>query len=315
MNPTSMSNEGGHVMPSQPSTASIGRRIARWLGVTGTLSLATGLALAAVPAAHASASEPSAASGQAWVRFAHLASGAKAVKVSIDGKVVTSAAAFESVTAYQVEPAGKVSISIKGGGLSLNKSIQVSAGSATTVAAMTMKGHIGIQTFGDNLSAAPNGDAKVRVLDADVSTSALSAKFAAVEKASSKPSTAAIHLAGVVPKIPYGTASAYLNVPAGHYNVTVGNQKGKTILEGKDWPVSAGTVATLVIVRSSAQPTLVVFDDAAAASSAPTGGMQTGFGGTSLPSSHGDLGLDALGAAGLVIGIAFTRRRLAGLRH
>jgi hypothetical protein len=302
-------------MPSQPSTASIGRRIARWLGVTGTLTLATGLALAAVPVASASASEPAATSGQAWVRFAHLAYGAKPVKVTIDGKVVSSAAAFESVTAYQVEPAGKVAISVTGNGLHLKKDIQIASGSATTVAALTMKGRVGIQTFSDDLASAPSGDAKVRVLDADSTTTALSARFAAVTKASSKPTTAAIHLAGVVPKIPYGTASSYLDVAAGRYNVTVGNQKGRTILEGKDWPVSAGTVATLVVVRSSTAPTLVVFDDAAAATSAPSGGMQTGFGGTSLPSSHGDLGLDALGAAGLVIGIAFTRRRLAGVRH
>jgi hypothetical protein len=249
-------------------------------------------------------------SGQAWVRFAHLAYGTNPVKVTIDGNVVSAAAKFESVTSYEVEPAGQVTVSVTGGGVNLSKDIQVGAGSATTVAALTMKGHVAIRTFDDNLKAAPNGDAKVRVLDADSNAAALSARFAAVPRAASGATTSAVRFAGVVPKIPYGTASGYLDVPAGHYDVTVGNDSGKTILEGKDWPVSAGTVATLVVVRTSAQPTLVVFDDAAGSASAPSGGMQTGFGGTSLPSSHGNLGLDALGAAGLVIGITFTRRRL-----
>jgi Domain of unknown function (DUF4397) len=307
--------EGGNVVPSPTSHQSLGRRIARWLGVTGAITLASVVALATA----ASASPPTAASGQVWVRFAHLAYGTQGVRVEINGTVVSKAAKFESVTPYQVEPAGTVTVAIKTSGKDATtavKRVKLSAGSAATVAALAMSGHLRLRVFADNLAAAPTGDAKVRVLDADSKTTALSARFAAVEATTTKASTTALRLAGVVPRIPYGTASAYLVVPAGHYNVSVGNGDGRKVLEGKDWPVSAGTVATLVVVRTSSAPTLVVFDDAAASASAPSGGMQTGFGGTSLPSSHGDLSLDGMVVAGLITCVAFTRRRLvAGARH
>jgi sortase (surface protein transpeptidase) len=295
---------------------SAGRRT-RWLGVAGAITLVGALSLFVPLAGRASASPTAPSAGHSWVRFGHFASGQGPVEVRIDGVVVTSSAKFETVTPYQSVPAGAVTVivtSLATPSVHLTDEVNVAAGDAITVAALRQDKALMLRTFDDNLSAAPAGDAKVRIVDADYAVHFMSAKFATVVSKVHKPAVAAGTFK-VLNGVAYASASSYLAVAAGHYNVTIANKFGKTVLVGRDWPVAAGTVASLVVVRSSAGPTLEVLDDAAGSAAAPSGGMQTGFGGTSLPSSHGDIALPALVGlvALLLIGDTWRRRREAHL--
>jgi hypothetical protein len=284
---------------------------ARWFGTAGVVSLLGAVSLLVPMAGRASAAQPTAASGACWVRFGHFASGHGPIKVSIDGRLVSADAKFETVTPYQAVTAGPVTIKIVDIGkpsFTLTDRVKVAAGDAVTVGALRSGKGIMFKTFDDNLSAAPTGDAKVRALDADVSVHSLSVTFVPVAHKTSSPAVTA-RTSTVLHRISYASASPYIDVAAGHYNVTIRNRAGKTVLEGRDWPVATGTVASLIVVRSAGVPTLEVLDDAAGATSAPVGGMQTGFGGMSLPSSHGDMGFDALMAlAGLLLVGAMWRR-------
>jgi hypothetical protein len=284
---------------------------ARWFSTVGVLSLVGAVSLLVPMAGRASAAQPTAASGNCWVRFGHFASGHGPVRVSIDGRVVSANAKFQTVTPYQAVTAGPVTVKIVDTGKSaftFTDHLKVTPGDAVTVGALRQGKKIMFKTFVDNLSAAPTGDAKVRALDADVSVHSLSVTFVAVTHKTSKPAETA-RTSKVVNGVSYASASPYIDVAAGHYNVTIRNHAGKTILVGKDWPVATGTVASLVVVRSNGTPTLEVLDDATGAAKAPTGGMQTGFGGMSLPPSHGDMGFDAVMAlAGLLLVGALWRR-------
>jgi hypothetical protein len=77
----------------------------------------------------------------------------------------------------------------------------------------------------------------------------------------------------------YGQASSYAAVPAGSYDVAI-SQGSDAVVLGKGWPVAANTVTSLVVIQGSSGPTLEVLDDAVGATSMPSGGMQTGLGGT-----------------------------------
>ncbi len=78
----------------------------------------------------------------------------------------------------------------------------------------------------------------------------------------------------------YGQATPYTAVPAGTYQLKIGPAAGAPIVTGQNWPVSAGTVSSIVVLAASSGPTIEVLSDAVGATSMPTGAMQTGFGGT-----------------------------------
>jgi hypothetical protein len=54
---------------------------------------------------------------------------------------------------------------------------------------------------------------------------------------------------------------------------------GKTVITGKNWPVAAGTVASIVVLHTVHAATLEVLSDAAGVTASPAGAPQTGFGG------------------------------------
>jgi hypothetical protein len=75
-------------------------------------------------------------------------------------------------------------------------------------------------------------------------------------------------------------ATQYATVPAGSYDVEVlSATTGAVLLTGENWPVMAGTVATIVVLAGPAGPTLEVLRDAAGAVTMPQGGLATGEGG------------------------------------
>jgi hypothetical protein len=273
-----------------------------WVGLAATaltVSFAWGLP---APAALASPST-------GYLRVGHFVPGAAAAGVSLDGQTLVPALTFQQVTPYVSVPAGQHILAVTVPGADGGPAQKVSAtetvepGQHLTVlvtASATASGSLSISSFTDDLSPPPAGDAKVRFIDALASLPMLGGSLTSVPSAEAGDPV-------VVPPTPVDLASPYLDVQAGSYNVAFTNARtGTTVLTGKDWPVSAGTVASLVVLQGSTGPTLEVLKDAVGASSMPTGGMQTGAGGMALRAHGPDFDWLWFGLGlGLVVAVAF----------
>ncbi len=301
----------------------------RSLRAAGGAAVALGVVAVTVlaqPALSAGAAVPTASAATAakatrgWIRFGHFASGQGPVKVRIDGRMVTSKARFETVTPYQSVPDGMNTVTVTAAAdpsVRLTSHVVVTHGAAITVAALRTGAGNGLvlHQYHDNLAAAPAGEAKVRIIDTNPSDPSLSVHLVP----NVAPATVATkgESTGVAKRTPrfidgvaFGQASPYVDISAGTYQVTVRNGQGTQLIKGTDWPVVAGTVASVVVVRSSKSATLEVLRDAAGSSRMPGGGVETGFGGMAgLPSSHGDLGLDAVVALAALLAAGWVVRR------
>jgi hypothetical protein len=82
---------------------------------------------------------------------------------------------------------------------------------------------------------------------------------------------------------------------------------------GSRWPVKAGTVSSIVLIDSLSGPTVEIITDAAGTGSAPSGAVQTGFGGAarSLPSPA----LLVASAIGLMVVATTVRSCTSGRRR
>jgi sortase (surface protein transpeptidase) len=262
----------------------------------------------------AAASTPSAAQG--WIRFGHFAYGVSAVSVSLDGKTIDANAGFEAVTPYQSVTAGHHELTVTelhAPGTVVQTAVTVGAGAAITVAGVDGPKGMIVDWFTDNLAPAPSGDAKVRFIDAVAADSSLNASLSDPKLASAGASTTASVGPIVIDGATYGSASPYANVPAGSYNVDVSKPGGAAVVMGTSWPVTAGTVASLVVLQDGTSSTLEVLVDAAQAGQLPSGGMATGYGGAAkqlAASSGGSSGSSGEGTwmvgvavAGIMLGV------------
>jgi hypothetical protein len=82
------------------------------------------------------------------------------------------------------------------------------------------------------------------------------------------------------------------------YQLKIKALNGATVATGNNWRVFAGDVVSVVVVETSAGPSLEILSDAASTTSDPAGGVQTGFGGTA-PRSN--LARDAILPVGLAL--------------
>jgi hypothetical protein len=244
--------------------------------------------------------------------------------VKIDGKTITSDARFETVTPYDSVPAGRNTIAVVNRArpsLHWTTTVDVSAGAAVTIAAVRETKGLRLHEWTDDLSAAPAGQAKVRLIDTATGESRLTVHLDVAGAHTTASVSGRAPTDPSISNVDYGAASPYIDVNAGTYSVDIKNQSGKTVVNGHGWPVGAGTVASLVVVRSTAGPTLEVLRDAAGPTTTPTGAAETGFGGmahftadtgasaVSGPFDAADLA--GLGGLLLVLGAGWylTRRR------
>ncbi len=277
-----------------------------------TMLVAVGAFLVALPA------QATAAPTTGYLRIGHFVPGVGVAQVDLDGRVLVGALSYQQVTSYVAVPAGshtlEVTTSASGGTAAhqLSATETVGAGQSVTVLIVASpSGAMRASSFVDNLSEPPPGDAKVRVIDTLATVPGLGGNLTMVmDPPPSRPM--------LVPATVEGQASPYVDVPAAAYNVAFTNSStGATVLSGKDWPVSAGTVASLVVLQGSAAPTLEVLKDAVGAASLPAGGMQTGAGGMALRAHRGSFGGLEVGL-GVVIavllgGIILVRRTRTSL--
>ena len=259
-------------------------RIRWWVLVFGA-----SLAMVALSPLSASAATPTVSSASTgWIRFAHFVPSAGPVDVKVDGKVIATDLSFRGVSGYAMVNAGVhtvtvVSSSARAGATPLvTGRAAVPNGGAITVAAVastgvkrsgsgSVAGGFALQIFRDDLSDPAPGHANVRVIHTVPGAPRVNALLTAA--------TVGPHQLVLGP-VGYGQASPYVSVLSGTYQVEIKALNGATVAVGHNWPVHAGSVISIVVVETPSGPSLEVLSDAASAASDPSGGVQTGFGGT-----------------------------------
>lgn len=263
--------------------------------VLGLSAIALGatLALPCLPAATATA-----APSTALLRVAHLSPGSPTLAVKLDGRTIAPPVAFTRLSSYISVPAGSHSVSLSGGSVNVTAQADFAAGSAHTVAAMGTSAQPVARTFNDQMQAPPAGNGKVRIVHA----------------AQGVPPADVLAQSGAVlfSNVAFAQDPGYRAVPAGTYSVTMRRAgTSEILLAAKGIAVQPGTVSSIWAVGSSGSGVkLIRSNDAAGASTAPTGGINTGFGGTApqqpAPVWPGLLGGLTVIAAG---GLWLTARR------
>ncbi|WP_172582769.1 DUF4397 domain-containing protein [Subtercola boreus] len=226
----------------------------------------------AVPAAAVSE-----AASTGWVRLAHLSPDTSAVDIQLTalagGSVVSSLQdiAYGQVSNYIALPKGAYIVSMvpTGGDMTspvIQASITVASGQPLTVAAYGKNASLKAAVFSDDLTAPAAGESRIRVVQAST----------AVPSVTVSTSTGTVLAAGVTS----GTASPYSNVEAGPSTLTVSG--GPTTSSAQvDLPV--GAVSTLFVLdNASGGVTVTSVADASSVTALPTGGIQTGGGGTGV---------------------------------
>ncbi|MCL5042184.1 MAG: DUF4397 domain-containing protein [Gammaproteobacteria bacterium] len=189
---------------------------------------------------------------RAQVRAMHLSPDAPNVDITVNGDVVLNDVPFRAVSDYLQVLAGDYVIGVEAGGNEVSSiPVSVEAGVAYSVLATGFVGVTGDQGFAlrplvDDLVSGEG--AKVRVIHASPDAPAVDilvndAIFAG--------------LAGV----PYFTASDYIDVPAGSYDIAVNVENTTTtVIDLPDTELEAGLIYTVIAINEAAsiEPLLVV---------------------------------------------------------
>jgi hypothetical protein len=292
------------------------------------------LALAAFLVAPALSTRAGAAPTTGFVRLGHFAMGTGAVDEYADGAVLAKAVAYSQVTSYAELASGSHVITLRPAGADPSAAalttvtVPVGPGTSSTIAIVAASSGITATVYSDDLSAPPAGKAKVRVIHAVSAVKAVNVYVspAAMPTAASPTAIVASPTAISLPSTPafsnltFGAASSYAALPAGAYEVDLqASDSGQVVLAAHSWPVTADTIASVVVLQGAQGVTLEVLRDAAGTAAMPTGALATGFGGM----AHGAAGsipggwplvastLVALGAIGTTIGLRRRDNRLA----
>ncbi len=206
-------------------------------------------------------------SADARVRVAHFSSDAPPVDVYVDGKPKLRNVPFQAMSDYLTLAAGSHTFDVRatGSAATTTPAITVSqdfaGGKTYTVAAIGALAAIQGKVFEDNLAIPAAGKARIRVIH---STPAAPLVDVAVKGG-----------AMLFPKLAFGTASDYAEVPAGSYEIEVRDAGKPAALLTKPVTLQAGGVYTVAAVpAANGAPNLRGFIDVAP-SAAPAPADQT----------------------------------------
>jgi Domain of unknown function (DUF4397) len=244
--------------------------------VASRLVVVTVLAAAPVTAgtpAHASA----VVAANGYVRLAHLSPDTPAVDVYLSSQTgaiseqVFKGVGYGVMSAYQALPAGGYTVSMRPSGAPksqppvLTTQVSVVAGQAYTVAGVGRYADLGLRVLTDDLSLPPDGKAKVRVVQASVQSPLLG-----VALPDGTP---------IAQNVQFATTTAYQTVPPGEWKLTISPADGKTPT-GLECHLKPGSVYSMLILDGPHGLRAEVRTDATRDGGVPTGGVETGAGGT-----------------------------------
>jgi hypothetical protein len=282
----------------------LSRHIARVAAAAMLLVAAGALVTAASPAASAS-STAGAASQEGWVRIAHLSPKAPAMDMYMypfgdpGQATVLRDVGYGDVSAYIALSPGQYTVAMRGFGApassapALTTSFMVSARTAYTVAALGPDPGLRVEVLRDQMTT-PAGRALVRVFQASLKEPTVTVSYG--------PDVLARRLA-------FGSATSYAAVRPGTQMVRF-SASGEDADMAVD--LTAGTVHTIVVLDGSTGLKVDNLTDAAGSQIMPSGGANTGFGGTAPhpPASPAPwLLLITAGALLTTAGLSGLRRR------
>jgi Domain of unknown function (DUF4397) len=250
----------------------LSRHLARLAAITVLVGGTATVVAAASPAASASATT-SAATRDGWVRIAHLSPKAPAMDMYLypfgdpEQATVLRDVAYGDVSAYMALRQGQYTVAMRGFGApassapALTTSFMVGAGSAYTLAALGPDPGLRVEVLQDQMTT-PTGRALVRVFQASLREPLVTV--------TSGPDVLAQHLA-------FGSATSYTPV-------LPGTELVRFTASGEDasMPVklTADTVHTIVVLDDGTGLKIDALTDAVGSQVMPSGGANTGFGGT-----------------------------------
>jgi hypothetical protein len=275
--------------------------VARWTRVLAVTAVTAGTLLVAPPGAGAAEN--------GLLRLAHLSPDTPAVDVYVDSVsdpgdgtalLTVPGVGYGTISDYQDVPEGVYTVSMRQAGADpatppvLSTTVQVGADSARTVAGVGRFADLGLAVIEDDLTRPPSGQARVRVVAAAATAPTLDAAASGTELATG---------------LAFAEAGDHTTVPAGAggLRVTVGGGPTELPLD-----LAPGSVYSLFVLdRPEGGLTVRTVLDAAGAGVVPTGGVETGAGGTApAEPAPGVIG----GAVGLTVltGLLLARRSLRG---
>jgi hypothetical protein len=226
-----------------------------------------------------SASAADAAASNGWIRLGNLSATTSAVDVYVyssggsSPKFVVRNVAYGTVSGYRSVSAGDYSVKMRKAGSAassqpvLTADLTVRGGKSYTAAALSAKGQgAQLKVLNDELTT-PSGKSRVRVIQASAKQDAVKFHCSCAPGAPGN----------IVTKAAPGSVSSYTSIPAGTWTMAATGPSEQTSL-----PVTltGNTVHTEVVLDGSNGLEILNLEDAVGAGQPPTGGANTGFGGT-----------------------------------
>lgn len=268
--------------------------MSRFRALVAALSI-TGLTAVGVALA------PGAAAAEgAFLRIAHLSPDTPEIDVYVvsaadpSDQIVLAGVGYGAVSDYQTVAGGTYTVSMRPAGAAattppvIATTLTTQVGQAYTVAGVGMFDDLGLTVLDDDLSLPPAGQSRVRVVQASASQPELDI---AVDGGPT-----------LGTDVPFATTTSYETVPPGEWILRVDGGSG--LAATLPLTVAAGAVySVLILDESDGGLSIVTRVDAASTATVPTGGVETGAGGTA-PQPTGPFSLVALGVMAVVTAAA-----------
>jgi hypothetical protein len=245
------------------------------------------------------AASPASAAGVGYVRLAHLSPDTPEVDVYL--KAVGGSApaqkfpgvGYGTVSKYLPLPVGSYEVAMRASKAPettqplLTTQVNVVEGKAYTVAGVGPHTGLGLKVIDDDLGLPPDGQAKVRVLQASMTQPVLNITCAGKS---------------IGDGVQFATTTGYRDVNPGKWTIKLaspGSSKTTTVSA----PLQAGGVYSLIVLdRGTSGGLTAQLRTDARSNGVPEGGVATGGGGTA---KHGaDVGLITIGAGALLLVVA-----------
>ena len=271
------------------------------MSVLGLGTLASGVALASVPAASAAMAHHS---NTGWIRLAHLSPNTPPVDVYLysfgnsHAMIVLHHVSYGTVSPYERVAAGEYTVAMRGAGASpssqpvLSTSVQIAAGGAYTVAGMGPAKGLRLQVLNDRLTT-PRGRSLVRVIQASLRYQKI---------------TVMANHRTLAKSLDFAHVTNYVSTPPGSFDVHFAGMGAKG---SANISLTAGTIHTLVVLDSANKGLEIAnLEDSAGSAVLPQGGANTGLGGTApKPAPSPVLWVSLVGAGALIVTAGAYRMR------
>jgi Domain of unknown function (DUF4397) len=269
------------------------------MSVLGLGAMASGVAIAPVPAASAATAHHHGNDG--WIRLAHLSPNTPPVDVYLysfgnsHAMVVLHHVAYGTVSPYEQVAAGEYTVAMRTVGASptsqpvLSTSVPIKAGNAYTVAGMGPAKGLRLQVIPDRLTTPP-GKSLVRVIQASLHYQKI---------------TVDANHRTLAKNINFAHVTSYVRTSPGSFDVHFAGMGAKG---SQNVSLAAGTIHTLVVLDSKNGLQIANLEDAAGSAVPPSGGADTGLGGTAPAPAPSPVLWVSLVAAGALIATAGAYR-------